>query len=152
MRHITKKMGPASIGLIASVTGAMLLGLMPAGAQVASLPAITACPTAVAENATCYSEKLGSGAYVLAAMPKEWNGNLIVFGHGGPAVVPPTAIGSQNDLAKYSFAIKSGYAWIASSYRREGYGVQMAAEDSDQARKFFIERIGKPRRTIYHGA
>jgi hypothetical protein len=45
-----------------------------------------------------------------------------------------------------------GYAWIASSYRREGYGVQMAAADLEDARQFFIERIGKPRRTIYHGA
>jgi hypothetical protein len=28
----------------------------------------------------------------------------------------------------------------------------MAAEDSDQARRLFVERIAKPRRTIYHGA
>jgi hypothetical protein len=142
--------GPAGICLAALIATAV-----PAGAQVgspAALPAATPCPAAVAEIATCYSEKLGSGAYVLAAMPKDWNGNLIVFGHGGPAVVPPTAAGSQNDLTKYAFAVKSGYGWVASSYRREGYGVQMAAEDSDQARKFFSERIGKPRRTIYHGA
>jgi GNAT superfamily N-acetyltransferase len=121
-------------------------------AQKAGPPAVTTCPPAVAEIATCYSEKLPTGAYVLAAMPKAWNGNLVVFGHGGPAVVPPTAAGSQNDLSKYAFAVKDGFAWVASSYRREGYGVQMAAEDSDQARRLFIERIAKPRRTIYHGA
>jgi hypothetical protein len=152
MRHIVQHLGPAGICLIGLVMSAM-----PAGAQVGqapkvALPAATACPAAVAEIATCYSEKLGTGAYLLAAMPKDWNGNLIVFGHGGPAVVPPTATSSQNDLAKYSFAIKGGYAWIASTYRREGYGVQMAAEDSEEARRFFIERIAKPRRTIYHGA
>jgi hypothetical protein len=137
---------PASFALIALMTSAA-----PAVAQTGS-PATTACPAAVTDIATCYSEKLASGAYVLAAMPKDWNRNLIVFGHGGPAVVPPTAAGSQNDLTKYAFAVKSGYGWVASSYRREGYGVQMAAEDSDQARKLFSERIGKPRRTIYHGA
>ena len=134
---------------------ALLVSAAPAVAQLgspAALPATVACPAAVAEIATCYSEHLASGAYVLAAMPKEWNGNLIVFGHGGPAVVPPTATTSQGDLAKYAFAVKSGYGWVASSYRREGYGVQMAAEDSEQARKLFVERIGKPRRTIYHGA
>jgi GNAT superfamily N-acetyltransferase len=154
MSRILRHIGPASGCLIASVMSAM-----PVVAQVgsqeapkAALPAATACPPAVAEIATCYSERLGSGAYLLAAMPKAWNGNLIVFGHGGPAVVPPTATGSQGDLAKYAFAVKSGYAWIASSYRREGYGVQMAAEDSDQARRFFIERIAKPAHTIYHGA
>jgi GNAT superfamily N-acetyltransferase len=131
------------------------MSVMPASAQSPAgspAPAATACPPAVANVATCYSAKLETGAYVLAAMPKDWNGTLIVFGHGGPAVVPPTAAGSQGDLAKYSFAVKGGYAWVASSYRREGYGVLMAAEDSDQARKLFIARIGKPRRTIYHGA
>jgi hypothetical protein len=136
--------------------GVIALACLPAAAlaqeQKAALPATTTCPAAVAEIATCYSEKLASGAFLLAAMPKDWNGNLIVFGHGGPAVIPPTATTSQNDLEKYSFAVKNGFAWIASSYRREGYGVQMAAEDLDQARKFFIDRLGKPRRTIYHGA
>jgi hypothetical protein len=150
MPRIISRTQPVRIGVIA-----LLVSAAPAVAQVgspAALPATVACPAAVAEIATCYSEHLPSGAYVLAAMPKDWNGNLIVFGHGGPAVVPPTATTSQGDLAKYAFAVKSGYGWVASSYRREGYGVQMAAEDSDQARKLFVERIGKPRRTIYHGA
>jgi len=164
MRHI----GRASVSLIGTVLGATVLGATVLGATVlgamsaaaqqsqeaqkAGLPSVSACPAAVAAIATCYSERLATGAYVLAAMPKDWNGNLIVFGHGGPAIAPPSASSSQNDLSKYSFAVKGGYAWIATSYRREGYGVQMAAEDSDQARRFFIERIAKPRRTIYHGA
>jgi hypothetical protein len=150
MRHVN----PASTGLIGLVLGVLPVGAQQPSAegQKAALPAVTACPAAVAEIATCYSEKLGTGAYLLAAMPKDWNGNLIVFGHGGPAVVPPSPTTSQNDLTKYAFAVKGGYAWIASSYRREGYGVQMAAEDTELARRFFNERIGKPRRTIYHGA
>jgi hypothetical protein len=64
----------------------------------------------------------------------------------------PTANGSKSDLNKYSFAVQRGFAWVASSYRREGYGVAMAAADSDNARKFFIARIGKPQRTVLHGA
>ncbi len=145
-----RSFGPAGLGLLT-----FALTSVPVFAQdgpKAALPATTACPAAVAEIATCYSAKHETGGYLLAAMPKNWNGNLIVFAHGGPAVVPPTAATSQNDLAKYSFAVKSGYAWVASSYRREGYGVRMAAEDSDHARRFFIERIAKPRRTILHGA
>ena len=56
------------------------------------------------------------------------------------------------DLAKYSIWVKLGYGFVASSYRREGYGARMAAEDVDQAREFFIARIGKPQRTFLHGA
>src|SRR5260370_629893 len=91
---------------------AVALSALPALAQQSGAPpATTTCPAAVAEIATCYSEKLGSGAYVLAAMPKDWDGNLIVFGHGGPALVPPTAASSQGDLARYSFMVRRGHAW-----------------------------------------
>jgi hypothetical protein len=153
LRRGTQLLRTAGVCLFTVAMGPLAAGAQGAAkAPKTALPAVTACPPAVAAIATCYSEQLGSGAYVLAAMPKQWNGNLIVFGHGGPAVVPPTATTSQGDLAKYSFAVKSGYAWIASSYRREGYGVQMAVEDSEEARKLFIERIAKPARTIYHGA
>jgi len=140
--------GPAGLSLLT-----VAMTALPASAQdKAALPPATECPAAVAEIATCYSAKHESGAYLLAAMPKTWNGNLIVFAHGGPAVVPPTAKSSQSDLEKYAYAVKGGYAWIASSYRREGFGVKFAAEDSDHARKFFIDRIAKPKRTVFHGA
>src|SRR6266481_2486148 len=130
---------PAGLSLLT-----VAMTALPASAQdKAALPPTTACPAAIAEIATCYSTKHESGAYLLAAMPKNWNGNLVVFAHGGPAVVPPTATTSQNDLDKYSYLVKSGYGWVGSSFRREGYGVRMAAEDSEHARRFFVERIGK---------
>jgi alpha-beta hydrolase superfamily lysophospholipase len=118
----------------------------------AALPETTACPEAVASLATCYGIKHESGAYILAAMPKTWNGDLVVFAHGGPSLLPPTANGSKNDLTKYAIAVKRGFGWVASSYRREGYGAAMAAEDSDNARRFFVEHIAKPRHTYLHGA
>ncbi len=137
-------------------TGVLALALMSASSvaqeKAANPPPQVACPDAVAAIATCYAAKLETGAYLLAAMPKNWNGNLIVFAHGGPSVTAPAEDDSKDDLAKYSIGVKMGFAWIASTYRKEGYGVQMAAEDTDDARKFFIDRIGKPKRTILHGA
>jgi hypothetical protein len=121
-------------------------------AQKAALPDTTACPDAIAGIATCYAVKHETGAYITAAVPKTWNGNLVVFAHGGPSLLPPTATGSKTDLARFAYAVQRGFAWVASSYRREGYGVAMAAADSDNARKLFIARIGKPQRTILHGA
>jgi hypothetical protein len=147
-------LGSISLGLLGLATGSVLAVAQdgtPKEAPKAAAPSAVACPAPVAEIATCYSERLASGAYVLAAMPRDWNGNLIVFGHGGPALVPPTATSSQGDLARYSFMVRRGYAWIASSFRREGYGVQMAVQDSEDARGFFNERIAKPRHTIFHG-
>ena len=115
-------------------------------------PPASSCPEVVAAIATCYTAKLETGAYVLAAMPKNWNGNLIVFAHGGPSVTPPVANDSEDDLSKYGISVKMGFAWVASTYRMEGYGVRMAGADTDDARKFFVDRIGKPKRTILHGA
>src|SRR5690242_15884323 len=110
-------MGQVSVAVLGLVMGALPVAAQQQESQKSPLPRLVTCPAAVTEIATCYSEKLASGAYLLAAMPKAWNGHLVVFGHGGPAVVPPTETTSQNDLAKYSFAVKMGYAWIASSYR-----------------------------------
>ena len=64
--------GPAGLGLLT-----VAVTTCSASAQEKSaLPAATACPAAIAEIATCYSAKHDSGAYLLAAMPKNWNGNL----------------------------------------------------------------------------
>src|ERR1700704_1281474 len=112
----------------------------------------TECPKEIPAFATCYSAKHPSGAYLLAAIPNSWNGHLVVFAHGGPAVLPPTANTSKSDLAKYSYAVKRGFGWVASSYRREGYGVGMAGEGHDNAPRFFVERTGKPRHPYLHGA
>jgi hypothetical protein len=134
----------------ATLIGSTLIGSVPALAQ--NLPPTTACPQEVANIATCYGLKHESGAFVLAAMPKTWNGDLVVFAHGGPSLNPPTPNGSKSDLAKYAFAVQRGYGWVASSYRREGYGVAMAGEDTENARRFFAERIAKPKHTYLHGA
>ena len=138
-------------------TGLAVFALAMAGAAMAqeapkaALPDTTACPESIASIATCYTAKHETGAYITAAMPKSWNGNLVVYAHGGPSLLPPTPNGSKNDLEKNSFAVKRGFAWVGSSYRRAGYGVGMAAEDTDNARKFFIARIAKPQRTVMQG-
>ncbi len=145
-----QRMQTAGMSLLALATG-----VMPASAQDGPKgmpPATIACPGSLAEIAICYSARLETGAYLTAAMPKTWNGNLVVFAHGGPHVVPPTATTSQADLAKYAITVRMGFAWVASTYRREGYGVRMAADDSNDARNFFIAHVAKPRRTILHGA
>src|SRR5580704_2991504 len=117
----------------------------------AGLPDTTLCPESIAAIATCYTAKLETGASLFSAIPKNWNGNLIVFAHGGPSYTPPTATPLQRFVIASSVAVKRGFAWIASTYRREGFGVRMAAEDSDDARKFFVARIATPKRTILHG-
>jgi hypothetical protein len=151
MRYIAQhiKFVGLAFGALAITAGATLAQ----DAGRAALPDTAPCPESIAAIATCYTARHETGAYLFAAMPKNWNGDLVVFAHGGPTYTPPTATSGQRYVDKFSpVAVNRGFAWIASSYRREGYGVALAAEDSDIARKFFIARIATPKRTILHGA
>lgn len=147
-------MNTRTIGLALGAALAAGIFAGTASAQVNStITASTAkCPDIIAAIATCYEDKDPNGGFILAALPKTWNGNLIVFAHGGPALIPAAPGYSQNDLAKYAFGVQQGFGWVASRYRRPGYGVRMAATDTANAQRYFAERIGKPRRTILHGA
>src|SRR5258708_38663507 len=95
-------------------------------AQKAAVPGTTPCPDAIAGIATCYAAKHETGAYITAAVPKNWNGHLVVFAHGGPSLLPPTATGHKTDLDKYAYALPRGLARGASSHRRVCYGVASA--------------------------
>src|ERR1700733_8676146 len=93
---------PTGVVLAFAVAGTALAGA-PASAQdalKAALPDTTACPDAVAAIATCYLAKDENGGFITAAMPKNWNGDLIVFAHGGPSLVPPPPNGSKPDLER----------------------------------------------------
>lgn len=132
---------------------AALLGLLgtavPAHASTARPPA-TACPPALTGKATCYSGQDSHGAYYTIAVPKRWNRALVVHTHGGPSASydPSTTTG---DLAEWAVLVEEGYAWAASSYRRGGYGVRMAAADTETVRRLFVEWFGRPGRTYVHG-
>lgn len=139
-----------------------------AGAVFALLPAIAAvagvgenaladpfseisCPESVAAIARCYSARDGNGAWLLAALPRQWNRGLVVHAHGGPRLGPPGKDDSHRDLERYGAMVAAGYAWVGSTYRRGGYGVRRAAADVENSRLAFVEAWGQPARTLLHG-
>ncbi|TWT22509.1 hypothetical protein FQY83_05685 [Luteimonas marina] len=132
------------------------LAAMLAGAAVAAAPdaprfAPTDCPASVADIADCHAARDGNGAWLLVAMPREWNRRLLVHAHGGPRLGAPKDGDSAEDLDRYSVMVRDGYAWIGSTYRRGGYGVRSAAADVEESRRLFVERWGRPERTVLHG-
>lgn len=109
------------------------------------------CPKTVPADARCYNGQDAEGAYYWIAVPADWNRVLVMHAHGGPALGPSTLKRSQEDLARWAVTVKAGYAWAGSSYRRGGYGVTMAAEDTERLRQLFVRQFGQPRRTLLHG-
>ena len=74
----------------------------------AGLPDTAPCPESIAAIATCYTAKHETGAYLFAAMPKSWNGNLVVFAHGsGELFTVDTAIRGRTDTL-YSGRFEGG--------------------------------------------
>lgn len=118
----------------------------------AAAPVPSTCPANVAAIANCFTGQDRNGAFYAVAIPHQWNKSLVVHAHGGPDLgdaSDPTR--SVDDLDRWSVMVKEGYAWVGSSYRRGGYGTQMAAIDTEGARKVFVNTWGEPRHTLLHG-
>jgi hypothetical protein len=150
IRRASRRRPTAVLASLAATLTAALAGA-PA-AQAETPPAAVACPAELGTKATCYTGRDTNGAYYAIAVPKDWNGSLVVHAHGGPdlgAGSDPER--SVDDLAPWSVMVDEGYAWAGSSYRRGGYGTRMAAEDTENVRRLFVEEFGKPRRTYVHG-
>lgn len=113
--------------------------------------ASSACPASVADVADCHAARDGNGAWLLVAMPRDWNKRLLVHAHGGPRLGEPKDGDSHEDLDRFSSMVRAGYAWIGSTYRRGGYGVRSAAADVEESRRIFIARWGRPERIVLHG-
>lgn len=139
------------------VTGlAALLGLLLAGSAAAQDrppvdPEPVACPDSVGPNVRCLSARDANGAWLVLAMPADWNRRLIVHAHGGPRTGAPEADDELEDLNRFSVMVREGYAWVGTTYRRPGYGVRSAAADIEEARRIAWAVFGKPERTIVHG-
>lgn len=143
-----------AVGAASLVVGA-LTGATPAATPAATdsqRPTTAPCPADLVEKAICYTGQDSNGAYYAIAVPKHWNGSLIVHAHGGPDL----GDGSDperglDDLGRWAVMVDQGYAWAGSSYRRGGYGTRMAAADTENVRRLFVSEFGSPKRTYVHG-
>ncbi|MGA0545124.1 hypothetical protein ACO2Q1_07600 [Brevundimonas sp. VNH65] len=123
----------------------------PTPATVAGGPGEAACPSGLPGGTRCWRGGTAQGAFYWIAVPADWSGGLVVHAHGGPRTGAPDIDETAEDLQRFAVTVREGYAWIGSTYRRGGYGVRMAAEDTDIVRRIFWTLFGKPRRTILHG-
>lgn len=130
----------------------ILVGLVIGGAEAAEAPLkASPCPKGVPLEITCFRGQDANGAFVLAARPAQWNGILLVHTYGGPRLSPPSATATDEDLLRFVEMVQDGHAWVATSRRREGFGVSKGAEDAEASRKLAIALFGQPRLTFVHG-
>ncbi len=91
-----------------------------------------------------------TGAGYRIEVPDRWNGDLVIWAHGirGFGVLELTV---DNHPAR-ELLIALGYAWAASSYRRNDYDVTSGVQDSHALTKLFNGLVGKPDRVYFTGA
>lgn len=140
-----------SAALMSIAPVAMAQTVEPATVATYQAPVATVCPDFLAADTRCWKGQGPKGGYYWTAIPGNWNGTLIVHSHGGPRTAEPKADDPLEDLERFSMTVREGYAWTGSTYRRGGYGVRMAAEDTNDVRQVFWEEFGRPRRTLLHG-
>lgn len=150
MRMITVLSASALLALT-SAPFAVAQDVTSSVASAGAAPASVACPDFLPHLTRCWSGQAPTGAFYWIAVPEEWNGTLVVHAHGGPRTQRPEANDPLEDLERFSMTVKEGYAWAGSTYRRGGYGVRMAAEDTDNLRQLFWDSFGRPHRTLLHG-
>lgn len=135
--------------LLASVAFAAVMGLPVASTALAQEK--KDCPASLPKGTDCFAGTDENGAFYWIAKPEKWNGILVVHSHGGPRTAKPKPDDPVEDLERFAVTVQEGYAWAGSNYRREGYGVRMAAEDTDNVRKIAEKMLGEPRLTLLHG-
>lgn len=88
------------------------------------------------------------GAGYRMEVPDDWNGQLLIFAHGLRGTGPELIV---DDPPIRDYLVRNGFAWAASSYRRNGYVVDEAIEDTQALRDLFVERFREPDRTYLMG-
>lgn len=151
MRSIPMLAAAAALTLIGAPFAAAAQTTQPVAAPSDPSPDPAACPDFLPQETRCWSGRAAKGGFYWIAVPKDWNGTLVVHAHGGPRTATPEANDPLEDLERFSMTVEEGFAWAGSTYRRGGYGVRMAAEDTDDLRRIFWDAFGRPRRTLLHG-
>jgi len=82
-----------------------------------------------------------TGAGYRIEVPDNWNGVLVVWAHGFRGTGLELTV-DNHPLRE--FLIPNGYAWAASSYRRNDYDITSGVQDTHALTKRFNGIVGKP--------
>jgi pimeloyl-ACP methyl ester carboxylesterase len=90
-----------------------------------------------------------TGAGYRIEVPDNWNGVLVVWAHGFRGTGLELTV-DNHPLRE--FLIPNGYAWAASSYRRNDYDIASGVQDTHALTKHFHGIVGKPKKVYLTGA
>jgi len=95
--------------------------------------------------------QLGPAKYCIA-VPKEWNGNVLILAHGYRDETVPLSADFDPNAPYYRGLLDSGWVVASTSYRRNGMIVQDAAADIEALRSYLVHRMGGCERVFVQGS
>jgi pimeloyl-ACP methyl ester carboxylesterase len=90
-----------------------------------------------------------NGAGYRIEVPKNWNGELVLYAHGYRGQGLELTVSNPDRLREYLLA--NGYAWAASSYSTNGYDVAQGVKDTHALGQLFNGKVGNPKRVYITG-
>ena len=131
----------------ASQAGAKKLGT--SSGVTTTIAATTVTPLSGIET-TIKTGTLDRAGYAIE-VPKNWNGELVLYAHGFAGFGTEVAVQTP-PAALRRYLATNGFAWAASSYSENGYDPGIGADDTLALKKYFAQTIGEPKRTYLAGA
>jgi pimeloyl-ACP methyl ester carboxylesterase len=141
----------------ATVTAAVAVAAVatlsgPAGASALAGILLTGDPLpAAAGPATALTGALPDGATWLIEKPANWNGTLVLYGHGMVAPGEDNPAKDAPDPITGKFLLDQGYAIAGSSYATTGFALEPAMDDQADLVGIFRDEVGTPTTTIVWG-
>jgi pimeloyl-ACP methyl ester carboxylesterase len=80
-----------------------------------------------------------AGAAWIAQVPDNWNGDLVVYAHGFRGETPRLTV---DPPPAFEFLVAQGYAWAASSYRRNDYDPGIGVIDTKNVTRHMQSMLG----------
>lgn len=94
----------------------------------------------------------GPGALFEIHVPRDWNGDVVYYGHGIRDVLEPVSLREQDAFFTVRDRLGAlGYAVAWSSFSENGYAVKDGAQRIHQLRGLFASEFGQPRRSFLAG-
>lgn len=84
-------------------------------------------------------------------VPKNWNGELVLYAHGFAGFGTEVAVQTP-PAALRRYLVTNGFAWAASSYSENGYDPGIGADDTLSLKNYFAQTVGVPKKTYLVGA
>jgi pimeloyl-ACP methyl ester carboxylesterase len=89
-----------------------------------------------------------NGAKFRIDMPANWNGGLVMYCHG---YNPKPGVFDEKSNPFLNVFLDQGYAIAQSGYASGGWAIQEATVDTENLRRYFVRKYGKPKETYITG-